>query len=27
LLLNVGPDPRSVLRAYGEEIIPYFKNE
>jgi alkanesulfonate monooxygenase SsuD/methylene tetrahydromethanopterin reductase-like flavin-dependent oxidoreductase (luciferase family) len=27
LLLNVGPDPRNVVKAYGEEIIPYFKNE
>jgi len=25
LLLNVGPDPRQVVKTYGEEIIPYFK--
>lgn len=23
--INVGPDPKEVLRIYGEEIIPYFK--
>lgn len=27
LLLNVGPDPRQVMKAYGEEIIPYFKSK
>lgn len=27
LLLNVGPDPRQVLKAYGEEIIPHFKSK
>jgi alkanesulfonate monooxygenase SsuD/methylene tetrahydromethanopterin reductase-like flavin-dependent oxidoreductase (luciferase family) len=27
LLLNVGPDPREVVKAYGKEIIPYFKSE
>ena len=27
LLLNVGPDPRQVMKAYGEEIIPHFKNK
>ena len=27
LLLNVGPDPRQVVKSYGEEIIPHFKNE
>ncbi len=25
LLLNAGPDPRSVVKVYREEIIPYFK--
>ncbi|UCH31534.1 MAG: LLM class flavin-dependent oxidoreductase [Candidatus Bathyarchaeota archaeon] len=25
LLLNAGPDPREVVRAYSEEILPYFK--
>ena len=27
LLLNVGPDPRQVMKAYSEEIIPYFKSK
>lgn len=27
LLLNVGPDPRQVMKAYGEEIIPHFKGK
>lgn len=27
LLLNVGPDPRQVMKAYGEEIIPHFKSK
>lgn len=27
LLINVGPDPRQVMKAYGEEIIPYFKDK
>jgi alkanesulfonate monooxygenase SsuD/methylene tetrahydromethanopterin reductase-like flavin-dependent oxidoreductase (luciferase family) len=26
VLLNAGPDPREVVRAYSEEIIPYFKH-
>ena len=26
LLLNAGPNPREVMKVYGEEIIPYFKN-
>jgi len=27
LLLNVGPDPRQVMKAYGEEILPHFKSK
>jgi 5,10-methylenetetrahydromethanopterin reductase len=27
LLLNVGPDPRQVMKAYSEEIIPYFRSK
>jgi len=27
LLINVGPDPRKVVKFYGEEIIPYFKGK
>jgi 5,10-methylenetetrahydromethanopterin reductase len=27
LLLNVGPDPRQVMKAYSEEIIPHFKSK
>lgn len=27
LLINVGPNPRQVVKAYGEEIIPYFKSQ
>ena len=27
LLLNVGPDPRQVMKTYSEEIIPYFKSK
>jgi alkanesulfonate monooxygenase SsuD/methylene tetrahydromethanopterin reductase-like flavin-dependent oxidoreductase (luciferase family) len=26
LLINAGPDPRYVLKIYGEKIIPYFKS-
>ncbi len=26
LLINAGPDPREVMRIYGEEIMPYFRN-
>jgi alkanesulfonate monooxygenase SsuD/methylene tetrahydromethanopterin reductase-like flavin-dependent oxidoreductase (luciferase family) len=26
LLLNAGPNPREVMKAYGEEIIPYFRS-
>lgn len=26
LLLNAGPNPHEVMKVYGEEIIPYFKN-
>ena len=26
LLLNIGPDPRQVMKAYSEEIIPHFKS-
>ncbi len=25
LLLNIGPDPRKVVKAYSEEIIPHFR--
>lgn len=25
LLLNIGPDPRKVVKVYGEEIIPHFR--
>jgi alkanesulfonate monooxygenase SsuD/methylene tetrahydromethanopterin reductase-like flavin-dependent oxidoreductase (luciferase family) len=27
LLINAGPDPRRILKAYGEGIIPYFKSQ
>ncbi len=27
LLINVGPDPRQVMKTYSEEIIPHFKSE
>ncbi len=27
LVLNVGPDPRQVMKAYGEEIIPHFRSK
>jgi 5,10-methylenetetrahydromethanopterin reductase len=27
LLINAGPDPRQVLKAYSEKIIPYFKSK
>ncbi len=26
LLVNAGPDPREVMKVYGEEIIPYFRS-
>lgn len=26
LLINAGPDPLKVMKIYGEEIIPYFRN-
>jgi 5,10-methylenetetrahydromethanopterin reductase len=26
ILMNAGPDPRKILKVYGEEIIPYFKS-
>ena len=26
LLINVGPDPSSVVKTYGEEIIPHFRS-
>jgi alkanesulfonate monooxygenase SsuD/methylene tetrahydromethanopterin reductase-like flavin-dependent oxidoreductase (luciferase family) len=27
ILVNVGPDPRQVMRLYSEKIIPHFKSE
>jgi 5,10-methylenetetrahydromethanopterin reductase len=27
LLINVGPNPPKVLKAYGEEVIPYFRSK